>query len=232
MKIKYIAFLQLGILAFSLFALTFAGGAASQPQAASDFAARAAETKLSKEEMNGVYNFDLAHSNIGFRIKHMGLAEVPGSFTDYSGTINYNADDVTKSSVNFTAKVASVNTGIGKRDEHLRTADFFEVEKFPEMSFKSTKIEKKSENQFVATGDFTLKGVTKQIALPFTINGFLKDQRGVKIGASAVSTINRQDYGITWGKVLDSGALALSNDVQINLQIEAAKPQPKPEAAK
>ncbi len=232
MKIKYIAFLQIGILAFSAFALTFASGAASQPPAAANVAARATETKLSKEEMAGVYNFDLAHSNIGFRIKHMGLAEVPGSFTDYTGSISYNADDVTKSFVNFTAKVASVNTGIEARDKHLRTADFFEVEKFPEMSFKSTKIEKKGENQFVAIGDFTLKGVTKQIALPFTINGFLKDPRAVKIGVSAISTINRQDYGITWGKVLDNNVLALANEVQINLQIEAAKPQPKPEAAK
>lgn len=196
-----------------------------------DFTEQTKDVKLRAEEMTGIYEFDKNHSNIGFRIKHMGLAEVPGSFTDYVGTINYDAADVTKSAVQFTAKVASINTGVDPRDKHLRTADFFEVEKYPEMTFKSTRIEKKSDNQFIAHGDFTLKGVTKQIALPFTINGFLKDQRGgIKMGVSAVTTINRQDFGITYGKVLDNGALALDNNVQVNLQIEAAK-QTKTESA-
>jgi polyisoprenoid-binding protein YceI len=183
------------------------------------------DTKLTAQELTGTYGFDLAHSNVGFRIKHMGLAEVPGYFSDYTGTINYDANDVTKSSVQFTAKVTSINTGIEARDKHLRNADFFEVEKYPEMSFKSTKIEKRGENQFVATGDFTLKGVTKQISLPFTINGFLKDPRSgaVKIGVSSLSSINRRDYGITYGNTLPNGVAALSDEVSINLQLEAAK---------
>lgn len=234
MKTKQKLLLTLGAAAFGLTAFNIAQINQTSAAAIAPIAVyrQAKDAKLSPQELSGTYNFDLAHSSIGFRIKHMGLAEVPGNFTDYTGTIVYDANDVTKSSVTFTAKVASVNTGVEARDKHLRTADFFEVEKYPEMTFKSTKIEKKGENQFVATGDFTLKGVTKQIALPFTINGFLKDQRGgIKMGASALTVINRQDYGITWGKVLDNGALALSNDVQVNLQIEAAKQQPKIEAA-
>jgi polyisoprenoid-binding protein YceI len=232
MKIKQTAFISFSILAAlillsAVFLPTIQSASARQSVAFS----QTKDSKLTAQEMTGVYEFDKNHSNIGFRIKHMGLAEVPGSFTDYTGTINYDATDVTKSSVQFAAKVTSINTGVEPRDKHLRTADFFEVEKFPEMTFKSKRIEKKSDNQFVAYGDFTLKGVTKEISLPFTINNFLKDQRGgIKIGVSAVTTINRQDYGITWGKTLDNGILALDNNVQVNLQIEAAK-QVKTETA-
>ena len=91
----------------------------------------------------GAYGFDKAHTTIGFRVKHMGLVEIPGFFRDFTGTINYDPKDVTKSTVEFTAKVTSVDTGVAPRDTHLRTADFFEVEKYPDMTFKSTKIEKK-----------------------------------------------------------------------------------------
>ena len=231
MKTKLIVFSIIGFFTVFLGAVIFAS--TNQTAAADDIFIQNKDVKLTAEEMNGRYNFDPAHSNIGFRIKHMGLAEVPGSFTDYTGTINYNASDVTKSSVEFTAKVASINTAVEARDKHLRTADFFEVDKYPEMAFKSTKIEKKGRDQFSATGDFTLKGVTKQISLPFTINGFLKDQRGgIKLGVSALTTINRRDYGINYGGLLDNGIQMLSDDVQINLQIEAAKQIPKSEATK
>lgn len=229
---KNTLFLTVGILA-AVF-LSFAGFASTnQISAASDRLTQDKNVKLTAQETSGVYEFDRAHSSIGFRIKHLGLAEVPGNFTDYTGVIKYDGADVTKSSVEFTAKVVSINTGIEARDKHLRTADFFEAEKYPEMTFKSTKIEKKGDNSFVAIGDFTLKGVTKQISLPFTVNGFLKDERGgIKMGASALTTINRQDYGLTWGKVLDNGVLALDNNVSVNLQVEAVKQQPKTETAK
>ena len=233
MKIKAAVFLTIGVLmAFALAAIAFFPFNQIAAASPSGVYEPVQDGRLSAQELTGTYNFDRAHSNIGFRILHMGLAEVPGSFTDYTGTIVYDAADVTKSSVEFAAKMASVNTGVEGRDKHLRTADFFEVEKFPEMTFKSTRVEKKSPNQFVAHGDFTLKGVTKQIALPFTVNGYLKDQRGnTKIGVSAVTTINRRDYNITYGNTLPNGALALADDVTVNLQIEAAKPQPKPAAS-
>ena len=192
------------------------------------------DAKLSPQETTGVYNFDKAHSNIGFRIKHMGLAEIPGYFSDFTGAINYDAADPTKSSVEFTAKATSINTGVEPRDKHLRNADFFEVEKYPDITFKSTKIEKRG-NSYVATGDFTMKGVTKQIQLPVTFNGMLKDQRGnIKMGFSIETVINRRDYGINYGSNLPNGTAMLSDDVKINLQIEAAKAAPKPaaEAAK
>ncbi len=232
MKIKQTALLTIGILA-ALVLTAVAFFPSNQISAATPSGVFEQDSKLTPQELSGTYTFDKAHSNIGFRIMHMGLAEVPGYFTDYAGTINYDANDVTKSSIEFTAKVTSINTGIEARDKHLRTADFFEVEKFPEMTFKSTRIEKKGANQFVAHGDFTLKGVTKQIALPFTVNGSLKDQRGnIKIGASALTTINRRDYGVTYGSTLPNGVATLSDNVQVNLQLEVIKQQPKTEAAK
>jgi polyisoprenoid-binding protein YceI len=186
-----------------------------------EFAARFTDTKLTAQESTGSYNLDPNHSYIGFRIMHMGLAEVPGRFKDFSGTVNYDGADVSKSSVNFTAKVTSVDTGVERRDNHLRTKDFFEVETYPDMTFKSTKVEKKGKNLLV-TGDFTLKGVTKQITIPFTINGMMKDDKGnVKMGVSAATTINRQDYGVKWGNKLPDGTLTLSDTVKIDLQLEA-----------
>ncbi len=186
-----------------------------------EFAAKFADTKLTAAETTGSYDIDPKHSYIGFRVTHMGLAEVPGAFRDFSGSINYDGKDVSKSSVNFTAKVTSVDTGVAPRDTHLRTADFFEVEKYPEMTFKSTKIEKKGD-KWEVTGDFTLKGVTKQITIPFTVNGMMKDAKGnVKMGISAQTMINRQDYGVKWGNKLPDGTLALSDMVKIDLQLEA-----------
>lgn len=190
------------------------------------------DAKLSPQETTGAYNFDKAHSSIGFRVKHMGLAEIPGYFTDFTGAINYDAADVTKSSVEFTAKATSINTAIDGRDKHLRSADFFEVEKYPDVTFKSTKIEKRGANNFVATGDFTMKGVTKQVQLPVTFNGMLKDQRGgIKMGFSIETTVNRRDYGINYGNTLPSGIAAISDEVKINIQVEAAKAAPKPAEA-
>ncbi len=175
---------------------------------------------------SGAYAFDKAHSFIGFKVKHMGLIEVPGFFRDFTGTVNFDAKDISKSTVEFSAKATSVDTGVAARDNHLRTADFFEVEKFPDLTFKSTKVEKKGDG-WMLTGDFTLKGVTKSITFPFQISGWLPaDQRsGGKMGITAETSINRRDYGVNYGNTLPSGVAALSDNVKIVLQIEAGKPR-------
>jgi polyisoprenoid-binding protein YceI len=175
--------------------------------------------KLSAEEQTGVYNFDKAHSSIGFRVRHMGLVDVPGYFRDFTGSINFDGKDVTKSTVEFTAKMESVDTGVAGRDKHLRTADFFEVEKYPEMTFKSTKVEKKGKNVLV-TGDLTMKGMTKQISFPVTVAGFVKDQRGTKIGVTAETTINRRDFGVNYGSNMPNGIATLSDDIKVVLNVE------------
>lgn len=179
------------------------------------------------QDTNGAYSFDKAHSFIGFRVKHYGLIEVPGYFRDFTGTVNYDGNDPSKSSVEFSAKMTSVDTGVPPRDEHLRKADFFEVEKYPEMTFKSTKVVKNGE-QWTVTGDFTMKGVTKSISIPFNVTGIIPQRNGMKMGLTAETTINRRDFGVNYGQTKPGETPAISDDIKVVLQIEANKAAPKP----
>jgi polyisoprenoid-binding protein YceI len=175
----------------------------------------------------GDYKIDPGHSVIGFSIRHFEISFVRGRFKEFNGMIRYDASDVTKSTVEFTAKTESIDTGVAGRDNHLRTADFFDVAKFPELTFKSTRVERKANNAYLLHGDFTLKGVTKQISFPFTIAGAVKDNRGnTRFGVAAETKINRRDYGITWGGPMASGGLNVGNEVMIDLQLEAVKAAP------
>ena len=203
---------------FTLFGFIILTADAHRPTIFEKFSA---DKTAKTEGMSGVYNFDKAHSSIGFRIKHFGLVEVPGFFRDFTGTIDYNAKDVAKSSVEFSAKMESVDTGVAARDKHLRSDDFFAVEKFPEMTFKSTKIEKKGK-QLMITGDLTMKGITKKVSFPFNVAGFIESRGTMKMGAMAETSINRRDFNVNYGDNLPSGAAVLSDDVKINLQVEAA----------
>jgi polyisoprenoid-binding protein YceI len=171
----------------------------------------------------GDYRVDPGHSVIGFSIKHFEISFVRGRFKEFTSTIHYDAADVTKSTVEFNAKVESIDTGVAGRDNHLRSADFFDAAKFPEMTFKSTKVEKKGKG-YVLHGDLTLKGVTKPISFPFNLAGAIKDNRGnVRFGVAAETKINRRDYGITWGAKMANGGLNVADEVNIELQLEAVK---------
>lgn len=173
----------------------------------------------------GDYQIDPAHSSIGFAVRHLEINWIEGRFKDFKGTIRYDDSDITKSSVEFMAKIESIDTGIEARDKHLRTADFFDVAKYPEMTFKSTRVERKAKDSYVLYGDFTMKGVTKQILLPFTITGAIKDGRGnTRFGINAQTKLNRRDYGITYGKAMENGGLDIGNEITISLQLEAVKP--------
>lgn len=185
------------------------------------------DEKAMKLVESGAYNFDKAHSFIGFKIKHMGLIEVPGFFRDFTGTVNYDAADPSKSTVQFTAKMTSVDTGVTPRDNHLRTKDFFEVETYPEMTFKSTSLEKKGKG-WVLNGDLTMKGVTKPVSIPFEITGFIPggERSGAKIGIAGETTINRRDFGVNYGVNMANGVPTVSDTVKVVLQIEAGKPRP------
>ena len=174
------------------------------------------------------YEIDAAHSNIGFSIPIMGgLSNVRGKFTDFTVAIVYDDADVTRSSVTATIKAASIDTGIERRDAHLRTADFFDVEKFPEITFQSTRVEKKGKD-FIAHGTFTMHGVTKEIALPFTINGVYKDAKSGKtsLGLTARTAINRGDYGIKFSRPDSPNFLGEQVDLELNLITKAGSPQP------
>jgi polyisoprenoid-binding protein YceI len=169
------------------------------------------------------FTIDKSHSSILFAVKHMVIAKVKGEFTEYSGTISYDQADISKSNVEVTIKTASIDTKDEKRDDHLRNPDFFDAEKFPEITFKSKTI-KKSEEGFVATGDLTMRGVTKEIEIPFEITGVITDPWGnTRMGVSAELELNRQDYGISWSKSLDTGGLVVGDDVDIEIEIEAIK---------
>jgi len=180
----------------------------------------------------GTYNLDPAHSLIGFAVRHLEINLVGGRFKDFTGKVSFDDRDVTRSTVEFTAKIASIDTEVAARDKHLLSADFFEAEKYPEMAFKSTGVKKTRNGDFILSGDLTLKGVTKQIEFPFTFTGAIKDPWGnTRFGIEAHTRINRRDYGINYGNALPMGGFDVANEVAIDLRLEAFKPEPKPAAA-
>lgn len=174
---------------------------------------------------SGAYNFDTNHTFIEFKVKHMGLIEVPGYFRDFTGTVTYDAADVSKSSVEFSAKIASVDTGAKGRNNHLQKPEFFDAAKFPEMKFKSTKIAKKGK-QWMMTGDLTIRDVTKSVTFPFQLLGFVVGENGSRMGISAETTINRREYGVTYDAKLPNGTPSVSDTITVTLQIEAVMPAP------
>ena len=163
------------------------------------------------------YVIDPAHTSFAFTVKHMMNRNVPGEFDKISGQIVYSPTDLANSSANITIDPSSINTRIDRRDEHLKSPDFFDVAKFPTLTFVSTKF-----TATAITGNLTMHGVTKEVTIPVTIAGPVKTMMGSNaIGITGALTINRQDYGINWNKTLDQGGVAVSNDVNIAISIEA-----------
>lgn len=171
------------------------------------------------------YTLDPAHTTIGFKAKHLMIANVKGVFEEFKGTVVIDEKDITKSKVNVSVEIASINTNIAKRDEHLRSGDFFDAAKYPTMTFVSTKVERAGTGTLKVTGNLTLKGVTKQVVLTVDgPSGEIKSPQGVaKRGASAVATINRQDFGVSWNKKLDAGGVLVGDEVQIVIDAELDK---------
>jgi polyisoprenoid-binding protein YceI len=170
---------------------------------------------------------DKNHSSAAFQVRHF-VSKVGGRFGDFGGTIVADAAKPESSSVEFTIKAASINTDQEKRDQHLRSADFFDVEKFPEITFKSSKVTPKGKDKFDVTGTLTMHGVAKEITLPVTFLGSMGD----KAGFETQVTLNRKDFGILWNKTLDNGGLMLSDEVFVTINIEAGKPKPPAPATK
>lgn len=169
------------------------------------------------------YKIDTVHSTVGFAVRHMTVSTVRGVFGEYSGTIQLDPADLTKSSVDVTIKTASVNTFNANRDTHLKGADFFEVEKFPEITFKSGKIQKRPNNKYGCIGMLTMHGVTKPVEILFTMSGPAAAGKKTVIGIEGSVTINRKDFGLTWNRALDGGGVAVSDEVTITLDVEAFK---------
>ncbi len=176
------------------------------------------------------FTVDKAHSSANFKIRHF-TANVVGAFSDFDGTVIIDRANPAKSSVEFTIQSTSINTGNDGRDKHLRSGDFFDVEKFPTITFKSTAIAAKGKDAYDVTGDLTMHGVTKRVTLPVTFGGFLKTPRGEKAGFELETTLNRKDYGILWNRALDEGGFMLSDDVKVTIELEMNKKVEAPAAA-
>ena len=169
------------------------------------------------------WEFDYAHSGIDFTVRHLLVSKVRGRFTKWSGTLELDEENYSKSSFEVEIDVTSVDTHEAQRDAHLRSGDFFEVEKFPKMTFKSQSIVEKSAQHLVITGDLTLRGVKRPVVLEVERAGIIaKDPWGKRrAGFTATTTINRKDFGVSFNQVLDQGGLALSEEVAIAIEIEA-----------
>ncbi|HYL93266.1 MAG TPA: YceI family protein [Alphaproteobacteria bacterium] len=178
------------------------------------------------------YKIDPVHSTVAFSVKHMVINTVHGRFNDYAGQILYDDKDPSKSSVNVTIKSASINTDNTQRDNHLKSNAFLDVANFPEITFKSKSVEKKADG-FVAHGTLTIRGVAKDVDLPFKINGPIAVGGGNSLlGAEAALTINRQDYGVSWSQSMSAGELVVANDVRIDINVEAKLVKPAAPVAK
>jgi polyisoprenoid-binding protein YceI len=172
------------------------------------------------------YSIDPSHSNMGFTIRHF-FSRVPGHFTKFEGTISYDTQDVSKSTVNVSIDTASINTEEPKRDAHLRSADFFDAEKFPKITFVSSKVTSVSATKLKIDGTLTIRGVSKPVSLDVDLLGTGPDGwGGVRSGFEAKTKINRQDYGVAWNKAIEGGGTVLSDDVDIVLNVEAIRQAP------
>jgi polyisoprenoid-binding protein YceI len=171
----------------------------------------------------GTWDFDPPHTYVGFVVRHLVVTKVRGRFEDVEGHI-VTAENPLDSSVEVSVDLHSVNTNNEMRDNHLRSADFFDVEKFPTLTFKSRRVDQIKGDTFKLVGDLTIKDVTREVVLDVTSNGFEKDPwGGERTGFSARTAISRKDFGLLWNQILETGGLAVGDDVKITLDVELVK---------
>jgi polyisoprenoid-binding protein YceI len=176
------------------------------------------------QTLTGTYNIDAAHSRFGFVARHAMVTKVRGAFNEFDGSAVIDGVDPTKSSVNVTLQVASVDTRNEQRDGHLRNNDFLDVENYPVITFKSTSISHEGGNDFAVTGDLTIKDVTKSVTIPLEFQGAAKDPFGNdRIGLEGSVVINRKDWGVSWNAALETGGVLVSEKVTLEFEISAIK---------
>lgn len=171
------------------------------------------------------WDIDPAHSSVGFAVRHMMVSTVHGSFGKYAGTISIDDADITKSAAHIEIDAASISTGNDKRDEHLRSSDFFDVARFPKIVFDATRVERKGPDSFSLTGNLTIKNVTRPVVLGVSgLTGEVKDPwGGTRRGATATTKISRKDFGLNWNKSLETGGVVVGDEVTIQLEVELTK---------
>jgi polyisoprenoid-binding protein YceI len=170
------------------------------------------------------WNLDTAHSTVNFSVRHMVVSKVRGRFAKYTGSIRIDDADMTRSTVNVTIDAASIDTGVADRDTHLRSADFLEVEKFPELRFSSKRIAQAGEGRYSVVGDLTVRGVTREIELDVAYGGRAKDPWGnERVGFAAKASLDRKDFGLTWNQLLEAGGILVGDRVDIELEIQGVR---------
>ena len=170
------------------------------------------------------WNIDNMHSEIGFKVRHMMISNVSGSFSNFSAEASVENDDFSTARLNFKADINSINTGVSDRDEHLKSADFFDSSNYPELSFTSSSMVKKSENDFELTGIMKIHGVEKNITLNVDFAGIAVDPYGqTKAGMTVTGKIKRSDFGLTWSAITEAGNIVVSDDVHLNCELQFVK---------
>lgn len=168
------------------------------------------------------YVIDPVHSYVGFSARHMLVTRVRGTFNDFEGLIRYDPANVEQSTVDVTIEVESVDTENGRRDDHLRSSDFFEASSYPTITFQGTGVEREGEQLFLV-GDLTIKETTREVRIPFELAGPVEVQGQKRLGAEAEIEVNRFDWGLTWDRAIETGGLVVSEDVTLELSVEATE---------
>lgn len=167
---------------------------------------------------------DAAHSEVLFKVKHLMVTNVTGQFSSFEGAVEAENDDFSNAKIQFTADVNTISTNNEQRDQHLKAADFFEAEKYPQVKFVSTGFKKKSDEDYELVGDLTIKGITKQVTLKVEFSGIVQDPWGnTKAGFSLNGKINRKDFGLTFHAVTETGGVLLSDDVKLLAEVQLQK---------
>jgi polyisoprenoid-binding protein YceI len=175
-------------------------------------------------DVTGDYTVDVQHTRIGLRARHAMVTTVRGAFTEFAGTAHLDSADPPASSVSLRIKAASIDTGTPDRDTHLRSADFLDVDRFPELVFESTEVEQLDEDTFRVTGDLTIKDVTRPVSVDFSLTGSAQDPWGqLRVGFEGALTIKRSDWGLTWNTALDTGGVLVSDKIQIEFDVSAIR---------
>ena len=170
------------------------------------------------------WNIDASHSQVEFAVKHMMIATVRGRFADVKGTVVTDDSDLARAEVDVVIDVNSIDTREAKRDAHLKSADFFDAETFPRITFKSTRVSGAGGDQFELVGDLTIHGVTREVTLDVTSEGRAKDPwGGERAGYSAQTRVNRKDFGLTWNQALETGGFIVGDEIKISLDLELVK---------
>ena len=176
------------------------------------------------------YVLDRAHTTIGFQVRHI-VSHEPGKFDTFTGSVTFDPKNLASMQLAADIDANSIDTANDKRDNHLRSADFFDVANNPKITFKSTAVKPIDATHADVTGDLMMRGVTKPVTLHVEVLGVMNGKNGSKAGFEAHGTVNRQDFGINWNRALDNGSFLLSDDVDLNIQVEAMYPAPPPPPA-